>query len=501
MTVSTLALTPDAENPAPGMGASAETPELATLLAAGSAVERGGREDYWRWLGHVWSAAGCTHPIRLRGHLHDVDTSTGEILGTRFTNEMPDQTLYTACGNRRATVCPSCAEIYRADTYQLVIAGLRGGKGVPESVQRHPCAFPTFTAPSFGPVHSRRARNGRVLPCRPRRKRELCPHGVDLACNRMHREGEHCLGQPLCLDCYDHAGQVVWNAYAGELWRRTAQAIRRTLDGLAKSHGVKTRLSYAKVAEFQARGVAHFHALMRLDGVDPDDPEAVIPPPDCFDLAALEYAIRDAVARISFTTPPHPDKPEGWRIAWGEQLDVRPVRVQVDGEITDLAVAAYLAKYATKATEATGHTSRRITLENVDLYVRRDTHAGRLVGACWRLGRPLSRDPGDDGEPPYARLRRWAHMLGFGGHFSTKSRRYSTTLRALREARRLWRCARHRTVEHTDDDDETTLVVGALTYAGTGWRTSGDALLANTAAAKAREHRRIAREEVQTLAA
>jgi len=51
---------------------------------------------------------------------------------------MPDHALYTACGNRRATVCPSCAEIYRADTYQLVIAGLRGGKGVPESVARHP---------------------------------------------------------------------------------------------------------------------------------------------------------------------------------------------------------------------------------------------------------------------------------------------------------------------------------------------------------------------------
>ena len=26
------------------------------------------------------------------------------------------------------------------------------------------------------------------------------------------------------------------------------------------------------------------------------------------------------------------------------------------------------------------------------------------------------------------RLRPWAHMLGFRGHFSTKSRRYSTTL-------------------------------------------------------------------------
>jgi hypothetical protein len=45
---------------------------------------------------------------------------------------------------------------------------------------------------------------------------------------------------------------------------------------------------------------------------------------------------------------------------------------------------------------------------------------------------------------------------------------------------------------HTDDV-ETTLIVGNFTYAATGWRTIGDALLANTAA-KAREHRRLVKE-------
>jgi hypothetical protein len=113
----------------------------------------------------------------------------------------------------------------------------------------------------------------------------------------------------------------------------------------------------------------------------------------------------------------------------------------------------------------------------------------------------MSRTPvneGDD-EPPYARLRRWAHMLGFGGHFSTKSRHYSTTLRALREARQLWRRDRHQAADHADE--ETTLIVGALSYAGTGWRTTGDAVLANTAAAKAREYRRVVREELEAVVA
>jgi hypothetical protein len=49
--------------------------------------------------------------------------------------------------------------------------------------------------------------------------------------------------------------------------------------------------------------------------------------------------------------------------------------------------------------------------------------------------------------------------------------------------------------------EQTILVIGQLTYTGTGWRTTGDALLANTAAAQARERQRVAREEATHLAA
>ena len=38
-------------------------------------------------------------------------------------------------------------------------------------------------------------------------------------------------------------------------------------------------MSYGKVAEYQRRGVVHFHALIRLDQIDPTDPEAVQRPP------------------------------------------------------------------------------------------------------------------------------------------------------------------------------------------------------------------------------
>jgi hypothetical protein len=86
-------------------------------------------------------------------------------------------------------------------------------------------------------------------------------------------------------------------------------------------------------------------------------------------------------------------------------------------------------------------------------------------------------------------------MLAFGGHFLTKSRGYSITFRILRDRRIIWR----RTADHdqaADTDADAILIVGTLTYAGTGWRTLGDAMLANTSAAMAREHRRIAREEL-----
>ena len=158
-------------------------------------------------------------------------------------------------------------------------------------------------------------------------------------------------------------------------------------------------------------------------------------------------------------------------------------------------VAGYLAKYATKSTEATGHTSTRLTLDNVRLYLDRDNHIGRLIEACWRLGTNPTPLVVDYDANPYLRLRRWAHMLGFGGHFLTKARHYTVTFGELRANRTTWRrntdqqqhvdAAAHlpHDRDQADTDEQTILVIGHLTYTGTGWHTTGDALLANTAAA------------------
>jgi hypothetical protein len=451
-------------------------------------LDRAGRDDYQQWLSTALAAGGCVRPIRLRGILRDIDTATGEVTRSLNTESLPDKAIYVPCGDRRASVCPPCAETYRADTYQLIRAGLAGGKGMPESVAIHPCVFATFTAPSFGPVHTRVVTNsGKVARCRPRRKATCCPHGRRVSCGQRHKEDDPCLGKPLCPDCYDYSAAVVWNAHAPELWRRTVITLRRHLAKLARTHGVRVKLSYAKVAEFQRRGLIHFHAIFRLDGVDPLHPERTVPPHPALTAGVLADVIRQAASVTWFATVSHPARPKGWDITWGAQLDPRTVRLTEDGEVTDVAVASYLAKYATKSTEPVGVLPAKITAENAAVYADPRTHQGRLIKACLKLGN----HPHDD----FKALRRWAHMLGYRGHFATKSRRYSTTMRTLRTTRRNWKRRQH-PVPERHGDTTTVVTLTDLEWAGRGWRTEGDALLALSAAARAREHRRVAREEM-----
>ena len=84
----------------------------------------------------------------------------------------------------------------------------------------------------------------------------------------------------------------------------------------------------------------------------------------------------------------------------------------------------------------------------------------------------------------------------------TKARRYSIRFRDLREARITYRRSHDAGPEHgpiraaDHSDEETTLIIGTLTYAGIGWKTSGDALLANTAADQARKRRQAGHDEL-----
>jgi hypothetical protein len=113
------------------------------------AIARAG-PGYDRWAEQVAQTGYCAHPVRLRGRVEHADPQTGEVRTIYSTDREPDATLLKACGNRRASVCPSCSATYQADSFQLLAAGLRGGKGIPDTVAAHPRLFVTFTAPSFG---------------------------------------------------------------------------------------------------------------------------------------------------------------------------------------------------------------------------------------------------------------------------------------------------------------------------------------------------------------
>ncbi|MGW4819361.1 replication initiator protein RepSA [Streptomyces sp. NPDC004227] len=441
-------------------------------ITLGDILRVAGSPGFDRWEDQVRRTGGCADPIHLRGWVLHKDKTTGETLHHYSTEVEPTGRLRVACGNRRASRCPSCAWTYAGDTYHLIRAGLAGDdrRDIPATVRDHPRVFATLTAPSFGAVHNRPDRG----VCR---------------CGTRHPAEDPALGTALDPSTYDYAGAVLFNNHAGQLWQRFTNRLRREVAARAgiTQRELKecARLSYGKVAEFQKRGAVHFHAVIRLDG--PEGPET--PPPTWATVNLLTGAIRAAAAH-SYTSVsvPAADEEPVRTFRWGTQLDVRPIKAFGDGsEITEQAVASYVAKYATKAAENTGTLDRRIgELSELDRHDVPD-HTRRLVAAC-KLLDPLY---------PDRRLWAWAHMLGFRGHFSSKSRRYSTTLGALRQARADYRTAQERAALDLDHiEPDTVLVLADWQYAGHG-HTPGESALAASIARDLQLNRETAREALR----
>jgi len=361
---------------------------------------------------------------------------------------------------------------------------MSGGKGVPESVSQHPMVFATFTAPSFGAVHGTRG----TKPCRAGTNQQPCAHGRPTTCATRHRADDPLLGHPICPDCYDYEQSVLWNATCPELWRRTTIYVRRELARLCemnvKELDRSVRLSFAKVAEFQRRGVVHLHAILR---VDPRDGEASVP--HFIDAQTLTSAIRAAASKVSAPLPVGFSGTSLGIARWGRQLDVRVINArEVDGDMSSSgesrrssrAVANYVAKYATKSTDDLGALDRRLTSLD-DLDARNvSAHLARLVTTAWRLGALTH----------LSKLRTWAHSLGFGGHWLTKSRRYSVTFKFLRAERQTWRVQR----QHGTAPNEQSINIGVWKWIGAGWRDKGDAWLASQGQREKMQSRTEARE-------
>lgn len=368
-------------------------------------------------------------------------------------------------------MCPACSRLHAGDTFHLVRAGLLGGKNIPLTIRHRPRLFITLTAPSFGPVH----RAGGV--CRPRRSGSTCEHGRRLGCGAVHAQDVPIVGQPLCADCYDYTGHVIWHAHASKLWDRFVIDVRRRLAssaGLVQSRFAQhARLSFARVAEYQKRAAVHVHAVVRLDGpAGPDDE-----PPAWATTGLLTRAVRASARRVHVHTP-HTLAVGELLLRWGDQVDARPLHAGGDGPDDD-AVAAYVAKYVTKGASETGAGLDHALTTWADIATAPvSTHVRTLMRACWRLGGLVEYEP--------IRLRAWTHTLGYRGHILTKSRAYSTTYAALRAER----------AHHTGYDDAPDAITERhWHYVGSG-HTPGAALLAAAVAEDRAANREIAREEL-----
>jgi hypothetical protein len=134
----------------------------------------------------------------------------------------------------------------------------------------------TLTAPSFGGVHRVPKSEGDVA--------RRC------GCGALHTVADKALrGVPLDAEAYDYAGQAAWNRDAGVLWDRTRRRLRDRWGSV----------EFFIVREWQARGVLHTHALLRIGGGEAPSPH---------DLGA---AARSAVA----TSPV-----DGTVVTWGDQV-------------------------------------------------------------------------------------------------------------------------------------------------------------------------------------
>jgi hypothetical protein len=230
----------------------------------------------------------------------------------------------------------------------------------------------------------------------------------------------------------------------------------------------------------------------------------------------LTEAVHSSVASTTLTVgaPQH-----GARVLhFGRQLDIQNITTTsgdghgASGPVTEDMVAAYIAKYATKTAttsgaldtpihctqcRGTGRTRPLVPcsccsgtgLDRPPEELAVDAHTRRLVRTCWELAC----------QPTYGELKlwRWAHTLGYRGHFTTKSRRYSTTLTDLRDARRTWQ-QEHNAADDalpaelpaaSDDPRPAALPACSWIYTGRGY-TPGEHLLA----AHTRHRRAVARQ-------
>ena len=218
-------------------------------------------------------------PRHRRNHLHPADLGAAGRGDLQSLRQPPRLGLPVLRGDLPAGRLP--AHPRRADRRQRR----------PRHVAGHPAVFATFTAPSFGPVHSRPVRphtctskahcRCQPQPCHARRDTEICPHGRKLGL--LHpAPGAMTPGSGSRCARTATTTPPMWcgtttPANCGGAPSKPSNATSTSSPATAASpYGV--RVSHGKAAEYQARGAVHFHVLLRLDGLDDARPRTAPAP-------------------------------------------------------------------------------------------------------------------------------------------------------------------------------------------------------------------------------
>ena len=289
-------------------------------------------------------------------------------------------TVLAPCGNRRASVCPACSDRYAADAFHLLRAGLAGDdtKNVPD--HRRPttrgCSSPSPRPPSgrSTPAPSPRAgtssRAAAASDTAPT-TRASAPRSTRTATTTT--------------------GAVLWQAHAGKLWARFTIALRRALAAALGVNGRRVPRARPPLLR-QGRRVPTPRARALPRRHPPRRPRRTRRPTT--GRARPARAARRDHHRRPRAQPDHASArrhPAAARLgrATGPPGGHPGRAAQIeddDREITDAALAAYIAKYATKGTGATEGADRPIRdVAHVE-HLRICEHHRRMITTAWELG-------------------------------------------------------------------------------------------------------------------
>ena len=248
----------------------------------------------------------------------------------------------------------------------------------------------TLTAPgaaAFGKIHTGADKRGRRRRC---------------GCGVYHRPDTTLIGTPIDPSTYDYEKAARFNAHVSRLFSVVVQKLRRLMG---------QDLQLVRVVEYQKRGLAHVHALVR-GSIEGD---------------TLRLAIRGGInpltgRRISVT--------HSGGFSFGPQCDVQPV--------TDLGrVGAYLRKLLAYTVKAAAD-----DLPSSSAHASSMRQAG-ATSVCCGLPRHECYDGrrhwAHPGEQAYRSCRRHnaaRRGWGFRGHVLASTRRWGMTLTAIRAERR-----------------------------------------------------------------